>query len=68
MTDRNDGGLMQGNSTLTVCPATMRKIVQAWLDAELVSPFTVKSVKHIGTTDRFEIAFERIAARSEAKP
>ena len=68
MTDTHDGGLMQGNNTLSVCSATMHKIVQAWLDAELVSPVTVKSVKHTGTTDRFEIGFERNAARSEAKP
>ena len=68
MTDRHDGGLMQGNNTLSVCPATMHKIVQSWLDAELASLVAVKSVKHIGITDRFEIAFERIAAHSEKKP
>ena len=64
MTEKQDGGLMQGNNTLSICPATMHMIVQAWLDAELASPVTVKSVKHTGTTDRFEIAFERTAART----
>ena len=69
MTDRHDGGLIQGNNTLSVCSATMHRIVQAWIDAELASPVTVKNVKHIvGSTDRFEIAFERNAERSEGKP
>ena len=68
MTDRHDGGF-QGNNTLSVCSETMHRIVQAWLDAELASPVTVKNVKHIvGAADRFEIAFERNAARSEGKP
>ena len=64
MTEKQEGGLMQGNNTLSLCPATMQKVVQAWLDAELASPVTVKSVKHSGTTDRFEISFDRIAART----
>ena len=67
MTDRHDGGLMQGNNTLSVSSETMHRIVQAWLDVELASPVTVKNVKHIvGATDRFEIAFERNAERAIA--
>ena len=68
MTDTHDGGLVQGISTIRVRPETMHKIVQAWIEAELASPVAVKGVKRIGTPDRFEIAFERIAARSEDKP
>lgn len=65
MAQKHDGGLMDGSNILSVCPATMHKVVQSWLNAELASPVTVKSVKHTGTTDRFEIAFETYSARSE---
>jgi hypothetical protein len=53
--------LIEGNNTLSLCPATMIAVVQAWLDEELASPVQVNDVrfKQEGSSGTFEVRFER---------
>jgi hypothetical protein len=53
--------LMQGNNTLSLCPATMIAVVQAWLDEEITSPVQVSEVRfeREGSVGTFVVRFER---------
>jgi hypothetical protein len=53
--------LMQGNNLLSLCPATMIAVVQAWLDEEMTSPVQVNEVRfeREGSGGMFVVRFER---------
>ena len=43
--DKAPGGLIVGNNRLVICAATMKAVLQDWLNRELASPVAVTSVK-----------------------
>ena len=51
--------LIEGDNRLSLCPATMIAVVQAWLDEEIASPVEVRSVEYASGVNRFEVRFER---------
>ena len=59
--------LIAGANRLTVCPATMNAVVQAWLDEEIASPVRVKVVEYDSANGGFIVKFERATEAEETQ-